>query len=99
MVKHVIIWNFKEELTADERKVAAAKIKEGIEGLLGKIDGLTEIKVYTNALESSSGDLILDSTFVDEDALKGYQVHPEHVAVATYVRSQVGSRACFDYEV
>lgn len=99
MVKHVIIWNFKEELTADERKVAAAKIKEGIEGLLGKIDGLTDIKVYTNPLASSSGDLILDSTFVDEEALKGYQVNPEHVAVATYVRSQVGSRACFDYEI
>ena len=99
MVKHVIIWNFKEELTADERKAAATKIKEGIEGLMGKIDGLTEIKVYTNALASSSGDLILDSTFVDEEALKGYQVHPDHVAVATYVRSQVGSRACFDYEV
>ena len=99
MVKHVIIWNFKEELTADERKIAAVKIKEGIEGLMGKIDGLTDIKVYINPLASSSGDLILDSTFVDEDALKGYQIHPEHVAVATYVRSQVGSRACFDYEV
>ena len=99
MVKHVIIWNFKEELTADERKIAAAKIKEGIEGLMGQIEGLTDIKVYTNPLESSSGDLILDSTFVDEEALKGYQVNPAHVAVATYVRSQVGSRACFDYEV
>ena len=98
MVKHVIIWNFKEELTAEERKVAAAKIKEGIEGLMGKIEGLTDIKVYTNPLASSSGDLILDSTFVDEEALKGYQVNPEHVAVATYVRTQVGSRACFDYE-
>ncbi len=99
MVKHVIIWNFKEELSAEERKTAAAKIKEGIEGLLGQIDGLVDIKVFTDALESSSGDLILDSTFVDEAALKGYQVHPKHVAVATYVRSQVGSRACFDYEI
>lgn len=98
MVKHIIIWNFKEELTADERAVAAAKIKEGIEGLMGQIDGLTEIKVSINPLASSSGDLILDSTFVDEAALKGYQVHPKHVEVATYVRSQVGSRASFDYE-
>lgn len=99
MVKHIIIWNFKEELTADKRAVAAAKIKEGIEGLLGQIEGLTDIKVYTNPLASSSGDLILDSTFVDEEALKGYQVNPKHVEVATYVRSQVGSRACFDYEI
>lgn len=99
MVKHVIIWNFKEELTADERKAAGAKIKEDIEGLMGQIEGLTDIKVYINPLESSSGDLILDSTFVDESALKSYQVNPKHVAVATYVRSQVGSRASFDYEI
>ncbi|MBE7024184.1 MAG: Dabb family protein [Clostridia bacterium] len=99
MVKHVIIWNFKEELTADEKVSAAAKIKAELEGLLGQIDGLTDIKVYTKPLASSSGDLILDSTFVDEEALKGYQVHPAHVEAATYVRSQVGSRACFDYEI
>ncbi len=99
MVKHVIIWKFKEELSADERAAAAVKIKEGLEGLIGQIEGLTEIRVYTNPLESSSGDLILDSTFVDEDALKGYQIHPKHVEVATYVRSQVASRACFDYGI
>ena len=98
MVKHIIIWNFMEELTPDQKADAAAKIKKDIEGLFGQIEGLTDIKVYINPLASSSGDLILDSTFVDEEALKNYQVNPKHVEVATYVRSQVGSRASFDYE-
>ncbi len=99
MVKHVIIWSFKEELTKEERKSAKIKIKAGLEGLIEKIDGLVEIHVETEPLESSSGDLMLDSLFVDEDALKGYQENPDHIAVATYVRSVMGERKCFDFEV
>ena len=99
MVKHIIIWNFKEEYTTDEKAAHAAKIKAGLEGLMGQIDGLTEIKVYTNPLDSSNGDLMLDSTFVNEEALKGYQVNPKHIEVATFVRSVVDARKCFDFEV
>lgn len=99
MVKHIIIWNFKEELSASEKAENAAKIKAGLEGLLGQIDGLTEIKVYTNPLESSNGDLILDSTFVDEASLKGYQTNPKHLEVATFVRSVVSDRKCIDFEL
>lgn len=99
MVKHIIIWNFKEELSESERSEAASKIKEGLEGLKGKIDGLEDIKVNTLPLESSNGDIMLDSTFSDEDALKGYQVNPLHIEVATYVCSKVGARKCFDYKV
>lgn len=99
MVKHVIIWNFKDGLSDDEKKAAAAKIKTGIEGLLGQIEGLLDIKIHNVPLASSSGDLLLDSTFTDEAALKAYQVNPKHVAVATYVRSMVGARQCFDFEV
>ena len=99
MVKHIIIWNFKEDLSADERAIAAEKIKTGLEGLIGQIDGLTEIKVFTNPLESSNGDIILDSTFTDESALKAYQVNPKHIEVATFVRSIVGTLKCFDFEI
>ena len=99
MVKHIIIWNFKEELSDAERTEAAAKIKSGLEGLQGKIDNLLSIKVENMPLSSSNGDLMLDSTFTDEDALKGYQVNPEHLKVAQFVRSVMGGRKCFDYEV
>lgn len=99
MVRHVIIWSFKEGYSPEEKAELAAKIKTGIEGLMGKIDGLTDIAVYTQPLESSRGDLLLDSTFANEDALKAYQVHPDHLEVATFVRSVVGERKSFDFEV
>lgn len=99
MVKHVIIWDLKEEFSEKEREMAKAKVKEGLEGLKDKIDGLEEIKVIINPLSSSNGDMMLDSTFRDEEALIGYQSNPYHVEVATYVRSVVSLRRCFDYVI
>ncbi len=99
MVKHIIIWNFKDELSQEERKELALKIKNGLESLKDKIDGIVDIKVCTDFLGSSNGDLMLDSTFVDESALKAYQVNPEHLKVAEIVRASVCSRKCVDFEI
>ena len=100
MVKHIILWQLKEELTADEKERIKAEIKAGLESLQGKIPGLIDIKVNTNGLASSNADLMLDSLFEDEAALKGYAVHPEHVAVADgKVRPYTKNRVCLDYEV
>jgi hypothetical protein len=100
MVKHVILWTLKDELSADEKQQVKAGIKEGLEGLAGKIPGMTEIHVYTNGLETSNADLMLDSTFETFEALKGYAVHPDHVAVADgAVRPYTKIRSCLDFEV
>lgn len=99
MIKHIIIWDFKPELSQQERNEYSASIKEGLESLKGVIEGLVDIKVFTSFLESSNGDLMLDSTFTDEEALKAYQTNPEHLKVAEVVRSVVSSRKCVDYEI
>ena len=100
MVKHVILWKLKEEFSATEKETIKNGIKEGLESLQGKIPGLIDIKVNINGLGSSTADLMLDSTFEDEAALKGYSVHPEHVAVAdSKVRPYTAVRSCLDYEV
>ena len=99
MVKHVIIWKLKD-MPETEKSEYKMLIKEGLEGLKGKIDGLAEIKVITELLSSSSGDLMLDSTFADEKSLKAYAVHPEHVKVADErVRPFVAERKCVDFEI
>lgn len=100
MVKHVILWTLKDEFSEDEKKEIKKGIKEGLEGIQGKIPGLKEIKVNINGLSSSNADLMLDSTFEDEESLKGYAVHPEHVAVADgKVRPYTATRTCLDYEI
>ncbi len=100
MVKHVIIWKLKDELEGAEKEKVLADIKKNLESLVGKVPGLVELKIITDTLESSNGDLMLDSTLESEDALKGYAVHPEHVAVAdNYVRPYTQVRMCVDYEI
>jgi hypothetical protein len=95
MVKHVILWKLKED--ANNMTVKQG-IKDGLEGLLGKIDGLLEIKVEINGLSSSNADVMLYSVFENEDALKNYAVHPEHVYVAdTFVRPFTEVRMCMDF--
>ena len=100
MVKHVILWTLKDELTAEEKAQVKAGIKEGLEDLRDKVPGIVDIKVNINGLASSNADLMLDSTFESEEALRGYAVHPAHVAVAdTKVRPYTKIRSCLDYEV
>ncbi len=99
MIKHVIIWKLKE-MSEQEKDEHKRLIKEGLESLAGKIEGLTEIKVIIDLLPSSTGDLMLDSTFTSEAALKAYAVHPEHVKVADErVRPFVAERKCVDFEI
>ncbi len=100
MVKHIILWQLKDEFSAEEKATIKAGIKEGIEGLVGQIPGLVDIKVVVECLESSNAEVMLDSTFTDEDALKGYAIHPLHVEVAnTKVRPFTKTRSCMDFEV
>ena len=100
MVKHVILWQLKDELSEAEKVQVKAGIKAGLEGLAGQIPGLIDIKVNTEGLASSNADLMLDSSFENEESLKGYAVHPAHVAVADgKVRPYTKSRVCLDYEV
>lgn len=98
MVRHVILWKLKDQYSGMEMDQIKAEIKEGLEGLQGKIPGLIDIKVYTKELSSSNMDLMLDSTFEDEAALKGYSTHPEHVAIANNkVRPFTAERKCLDF--
>ena len=97
MVKHMIIWKLK---ALDDPAAQKRAIKEALEGLVGKIDGLLEMHILTECLPVSSGDLMMDSAFTSADALAAYQKHPLHVEIAnTLVRPVADVRLSFDYEI
>lgn len=100
MVKHIILWKLKDELTEAEKTAVKKAAKEGLEALVGKVPGLLECKLTIDGrLDSSNADMMLDSTLVSQEALKGYAVHPDHVEVAnTKIKPFTCVRTCLDYE-
>ena len=100
MVKHIILWQLKDELSEEQKKQVKAAAKEKLEALVGKIPGLVEMKIQTEYFKASNADFLLDSTFESREALEGYAVHPEHVKIADEnVRPFVKYRSCLDFEV
>ena len=99
-VKHIILWKLRDDICDSDIAGIKSDIKKSLEDLKGKIPGLLDIHVIIDHLPSSNMDIMLDSLFDSEEALKVYATHPEHVAVANgKVRPYTMSRNCIDYIV
>jgi hypothetical protein len=98
MVRHIVAWNFADGFTKKENRNNAVVIKRELENLKNLIEGIQSINVLIEPLDSSDSDLMLDVIFENEEALKRYQVHPEHVRVGTnFVRPFTKNRKCIDF--
>lgn len=101
MIKHIVMWKVKEHEVHGSKDEVMKKIKSGLEGLKGEIEGLEEIEVGINYNTSEMAyDVVLYSTFVSKEALDYYQGHPKHVEIANSLVRQVAiSRVVVDYEI
>lgn len=98
MVKHIVLWNLKEEYANDQEVVA--NLKKNLEGLVNQVAGLIDAVVVIDPIASSSRDLALITTLESEAALTNYATDPAHVYVADkYVRPFVKDRIALDYNV
>lgn len=96
MVKHIILWKIKDGV---DKAAVAQGVKDGLEGLVGTVPGLTKATIIIKGLDSSTADVMLDSAFESVEALNAYKTHPAHVAVADgRVRPYMDVRLCMDYE-
>ena len=99
MVKHLVMWNFKEDFPEEKKEEMANEADARLKALLGQTKGLTFGEMKRNRLPGSSHDLLLVSDLETAEDLEGYQVHPLHVALANEViKPATCNRACFDYE-
>lgn len=99
MVRHIVAWNFRPELSEQEKMEGATAIQKALEGLDGRIDGLLSIRVITDPKTTCDRAIVLHTDFESEDALKGYQVHPEHVAASSMVKTLTCDRICLDFDI
>lgn len=99
MIKHVVMWSFQETVGEKERKEAAVTISEGLKRLVGIVPGLISLSVVTEALPGSTHDIGLFCELESKEALEGYQIHPEHQKMVSFIKSVTCNRICLDYQV
>jgi hypothetical protein len=100
MVKHIVVWKLKPSAEGADRVVNAERGKSALEGLRGKIPGMSHIEVGINFNSTDAAyDVALYSEFESREALNVYQDHPEHVRVKSFIKRVRDVRVVVDYEV
>jgi hypothetical protein len=96
MVKHIVMFDFKEE----NRQQNIQKAKEMLEALINTVPSLNKMEVGVNfSDEPRAMDLSIYTEFNDKAGLEAYAVHPEHLKVVEFIKSVVNSSKVSDYTI
>jgi len=100
MIKHLVMWRLKENALGNTKPQNALLIKQRVESLMGKIDGLLKIEIGMDFSDtSSSADIALYSEFAGREQLDLYQKHPDHLAIVSLINETCDDRRIVDYEI
>ena len=93
MVKHIVLYKFKEDV---DKQAAVKIIASVLEPLVGKIPGLQHLEIR---LAFNGMDYVLYSEFESRKALEDYAGHPLHQEAKTHFAHFLETRVAADYEV
>lgn len=94
MIKHLVLLKFKENI-AEEKIVMLEEMLGHLPSVIPEINGYLYGR---NVIFSArSYDFALVSDFEDLEALKRYQVHPEHLKVVEHLHSVCDSIILVDF--
>lgn len=96
MIKHIVLFKFKEFSSKEEKDLKINEIKKRLEDLKNLIQVLKFIKVGINCNSKEEFDLCLDTEFDNMQDLETYAIHPDHVAVGKIIKEVLEKRACVD---
>ena len=99
MIKHIVLFKLKDELSSNEKKTIATEFKNAIEALPAKIDVIRKVEVGLNINPNETWDIALYSEFDTMEDVKTYATHPDHVAAAGIIAHAKESRSCVDYQI
>lgn len=99
-LRHIVMWRLKEYAEGHSRHENMLKARDILLQFANLTPGieLFEVGIQTEGLDCTS-DLILNSIFKDDEALKTYQNHPEHLAIKPFMKAVVEQRSCMDFWV
>ena len=98
MIRHIVMWNLKDQAEGNPKTTNATMIKAKLEGLVGKIQGLHRMEVNLNVLDTGY-DLCLYSELESLEALDFYKNHPLHKEIQSFVHAVVTQRVACDMEI
>ncbi|NDV83501.1 Dabb family protein [Bacteroides sp. 51] len=98
MVKHIVIFKLRDEITQEEKLDIMNRFKVAIESLPAKIPFIRKIEVGLNINPAETWNIALYSEFDSLEDVKAYATHPEHVAAGKIIADAKENRACVDYE-
>lgn len=100
MVKHIVMWKFKESAEGRSAVENMALVKDSLYALVGVIDEIKKMEVGIDiSHKNGSMDLALITEFESVEALGVYAVHPEHLKVVDLVRKVTETRVVLDYNM
>ncbi len=98
MLRHIVMWNFKEEAMGRTKAENMARVKASLEALVGVVPSLRGMEVGMAVTHGEMHyDMALISLFDDLDGLEAYKVHPAHRAVSDFVSRVRLERVTCDY--
>jgi len=99
MIRHIVMWKFKEEAEGKSKEENIQIIKKDLEDLIGQIPQIRSLEVGVNKTEDKTAfDAVLVSTFDSMEDLKIYREDPRHKKAAAYNKLCRIDRAVVDYE-
>lgn len=94
MIVHIVLFKFKDE----NKALNIARVQKKLMKLEETVESLSFMEVGVNFNESERAfDLSLYSTFESQEALKAYQVHPEHLDVLNLIKEVTLETKVVDY--
>ena len=94
MVKHIVVYTFKEGV---DKSAAVKIVADALEPLVGKIPGLHAMQI--RPCYQGGMDYCLYSEFESKQALADYAVHPLHLEAKSHFHHFLATRVAADYEV
>lgn len=101
MIRHIVMFQFKEEVEGQTKSLNIRKAKQMLQKLVTKINVIVSLEIGINNEQANINnyDLVLIADFNTLDDLEYYQKHHDHQEVVSFIKKVVKSRACVDYKI
>lgn len=98
MIRHIVLWKLDKQYNPEEKEEICRQITKKLQDLKNHVDTIKLLEVSRNDRQApdSNYDIMLNTLFDGFEELEAYQIHPEHLKAAGYLKSLKLERAAID---